>query len=43
MVSISSVSAVNADDNLSSIGNEEIVETGIGLDDCSLNVPADGS
>ena len=43
LVSISSVSAANADDNLSSTVNEEIVETGIGLDDCSLNVPADGS
>ena len=43
LISIAAVSAANADDNLSSIGNEEIVETGIGLDDCSLNVPADGS
>ena len=43
LISIASVSAANADDNLSSIGNEEIVETGISLDECSLNVPADGS
>ena len=43
LISIAAVSAVNADDNLSSGVNEEIVETGIGLDDCSLNVPADGS
>ena len=43
LISIAAVSAANADDNLSSIGNEEIVETGIGLDECSLNVPADGS
>ena len=34
---------MNADYNLSSTVNEEIVETGIGLDECSLNVPADGS
>ena len=43
LISISSVYAVNADYNLSSGVNEEIVETGIGLDDYSLNVPADGS
>ncbi len=43
LISISSVYAVNADYNLSSTVNEEIVETGIGLDECSLNVPADGS
>ena len=43
LISIASVSAANADDNLSSGVNEEIVETGIGLDECSLNVPADGS
>ena len=43
LVSISSVSAANADDNLSSTVNEEIVETGIGLDECSLNYPLDES
>ena len=43
LISIASVSAVKADDTLSSGVNEEIVETGIGLDECSLNVPADGS
>ena len=43
LISIAAVSAVNADDNLSSGVSEEIVETGIGLDECSLNVPADGS
>ena len=43
LISIAAVSAANADDNLSSGVNEEIVETGIGLDECSLNVPADGS
>ena len=43
LISIASVSAVKADDILSSGVNEEIVETGIGLDECSLNVPADGS
>ena len=43
LISIAAVSAVKADDNLSSGVNEEIVETGIGLDECSLNVPADGS
>ena len=43
LISIAAVSAANADDTLSSGVNEEIVETGIGLDDCSLNVPADGS
>ena len=43
LISIAAVSAVKADDTLSSGVNEEIVETGIGLDECSLNVPADGS
>jgi len=43
LISIATVSAANADDTLSSGVNEEIVETGIGLDECSLNVPADGS
>ena len=43
LISIAAVSAANADDTLSSGVNEEIVETGIGLDECSLNVPADGS
>ena len=43
LISIAAVSAANADDNLSSIGNEEIVETGIGLDECSLNYPLDES
>ena len=43
LISIAAVSAVKADDNLSSTVNEEIVEAGIGLDECSLNVPADGS
>ncbi len=43
LISISSVYAVNADYNLSSTVNEEIVETGIGLDDYSLDYPADGS
>ena len=43
LISIASVSAANADDNLSYGVNEEIVETGISLDECSLNVPADGS
>ena len=43
LISIASVSAANADDNLSYGVNEEIVETGISLDECSLNVPADES
>ena len=43
LISIAAVSAANADDNLSSGVNEEIVETGIGLDDYSLDYPADGS
>ena len=43
LISIAAVSAANADDNLSSTVNEEIVETGIGLDDYSLDYPADGS
>ena len=43
LISISSVYAVNADYNLSSTVNEEIVETGIGLDECSLNYPLDES
>ena len=43
LISIAAVSAVKADDTLSSGVNEEIVETGIGLDEFSLNVPADGS
>ena len=43
LISIAAVSAVKADDTLSSGVNEEIVETGIGLDECSLNVPANGS
>ncbi|WP_296854651.1 right-handed parallel beta-helix repeat-containing protein [uncultured Methanobrevibacter sp.] len=43
LISIAAVSAANADDNLSSGVNEEIVETGIGLDECSLNYPLDES
>ena len=43
LISIAAVSAANADDNLSSTVNEEIVETGIGLDECSLNYPLDES
>lgn len=43
LISIASVSAANADDTLSSGVNEEIVETGIGLDECSLNYPLDES
>ena len=43
LISIATVSAANADDTLSSGVNEEIVETGIILDECSLNVPADES
>ena len=43
LISIAAVSAVKADDTLSSGVNEEIVETGIGLDECSLDYPADGS
>ena len=43
LISIAAVSAANADDTLSSGVNEEIVETGIGLDECSLNYPLDES
>lgn len=43
LISIAAVSAVKADDTLSSGVNEEIVETGIGLDECSLNYPLDES
>lgn len=41
LVSISLVSAEDADDNLSSRVNEEIIDTGIGLDDYSLDGPVD--
>ena len=41
LVSISSVSAENADDYISSTTNEEIIDTSSSLDDTSLNYLAD--
>ena len=43
LISIASVYAEDADDNLSSTVNEEIAETDISLDECSLNYPVDES